>query len=62
MKNIHFSVPNEVYSEFHKLFPMRGDKAHFLRNVIVSAIRHADKKDFFALVTMGKEKIREQLD
>ncbi len=60
MKQVHFNISDEVYSEFHKLFPSRGEKSTFLRQVLLVAIKNASKKDLFASVVLGKEKERGQ--
>ena len=54
MKQIHFNIPDEVYEQFHKLFPSHGDKSAFLRQVVIVSVKNASKKDFFANVAMGK--------
>ena len=54
MKQVHFDVSDEVYAQFHKLFPSRGEKSAFLRQVILTSIKNASKKDFFANIVLGK--------
>lgn len=55
MKQLHIDIPEELYERFHKLFPAYGEKAAFIRQVIARAIKHSDKKDYFASIVLGKE-------
>jgi hypothetical protein len=55
MKQLHIDISDELFERFHKLFPGYGEKSTFIRQVIVLAIKHSSKKDYFANVVLGKE-------
>lgn len=44
-KEIHFAVDKELYEEFHRLFPARGEKTIFFTRLMRVAVEK--EKDIF---------------
>jgi hypothetical protein len=46
-KLIQFKVPAEMYEEFYRAFPARGERSNVLRKLVVLATDMAKHKDAF---------------
>ncbi len=46
-KLIQFKVPVEMYEEFYRAFPQRGERSQILRKLVVLATRMSKDKDAF---------------
>lgn len=46
-KLIQFKVPVEMYEEFYRAFPQRGERSNILRRLVVLATRMSKSKDIF---------------
>jgi hypothetical protein len=42
-KSIHFTVPKELYEDFHRLFPKRGEKTAFLSRIVKLVVEKAEE-------------------
>lgn len=50
-KLIQFKVPVEMYEEFYRAFPQRGERSNVLRKLVVLATQmHLDKDAFIQLI------------
>lgn len=44
-KHIHFIVPTELYEEFHRIFPGRGEKTAFFTKIMMIAVEKSEEFD-----------------
>lgn len=50
MKDIHFQIPIELWEQFYKVFPDRGERKSILTRFIKEAIRLQSLKDYYLTV------------
>ena len=52
MKNLHIEIPDELFDQFFRMLPGKGERKAFLITVIKQAIALQAHKDYFASMVL----------
>ena len=61
MKDIHFQVPEGLFSEFYRMYPGQGERKTILTKFIQEALRSRIYKDQFVKL-LGDKLVQKELD